>query len=130
MSECVELETRQNLIDHLKSTNYEYTLMKFTASWCGPCQKVQPELNQILDEMNTKFSNTPNKFEFFQVDVDDNFDLYSFLKSKKMVKGIPTIFLYKKTSYTANEPEHIYVPQSSISGTNIENIRALFSLVV
>ena len=125
MSECVELETRQNLIDHLKSTNYEYTLMKFTASWCGPCQKVQPELNQILDEMNTKFSNTPNKFEFFQVDVDDNFDLYSFLKFKKIVKGIPTIFLYKKTSYTANEPEHIYVPQSSISGTN-RNIRLYF----
>ena len=130
MSECVELETRQSLIEHLKSTSYEYTIMKFTASWCGPCQKVQPELDKILDEMNTKFSNSPNKFEFFHVDVDDNFDLFAFLKSKKMVKGIPTIFLYKKTSYTANEPEHIYVPQSSISGTNVENIRALFSLVV
>ena len=33
MSECVDLETRNDLINHLKTTNYEYTILKITATW-------------------------------------------------------------------------------------------------
>ena len=130
MSDCVELETRQDLINHLNTTNYEYTILKFTATWCGPCQKVQPELDKILEEMKTKFSNNTNKFEYISVDVDDNFDLFAFLKSKKMVRGIPAIFLYKKASYLTSDADHMYIPQSSISGTKTEDIKRLFSLVI
>lgn len=130
MNDCVELETRQDLTNHLKTTKFEYTILKFTATWCGPCQKVQPEIEKILEELNTKFTNNINKFEYISVDVDNNFDLFAFLKSKKMVRGIPAIFLYKKASYTASDVEHMYIPQSSISGTKIEDIKSLFSLVI
>ena len=99
MSDSPELETRQDLVSHLKNTKYEYTVMKFTASWCAPCQKIQPDLDNILENMSSKFSNNPDKFQYISVDVDENFDLYAFLKSKKMVRGIPTIFLYKKENY-------------------------------
>ena len=96
MSDCVELETRQDLINHLNTTNYEYTILKFTATWCGPCQKVQPELDKILEEMNTKFPNNTNKFEYISVDVDNNFDLFAFLKSKKWCGAFLRFFFIRK----------------------------------
>ena len=124
------LETRQDLINLLSNTDYEYTILKFTAGWCGPCQKIHNALHNIVSNMNTKFESQSNKFQYIEVDVDENFDLYAFLKSKKMVKGIPTIFLYKKDEYIKNDTEHLYIPQSSTSGTNLNNITHLFSLVV
>ena len=124
------LETRQDLINLLSNTDYEYTILKFTAGWCGPCQKIHNDLHNIVSNMNTKFESQSNKFQYIEVDVDENFDLYAFLKSKKMVKGIPTIFLYKKDEYINNDTEHLYIPQSSTSGTNLNNITHLFSLVV
>lgn len=124
------LETRQDLINLLSNTDYEYTILKFTAGWCGPCQKIHNDLHNIVSNMNTKFESQSNKFQYIEVDVDENFDLYAFLKSKKMVKGIPTIFLYKKDEYIKNDTEHLYIPQSSTSGTNLNNITHLFSLVV
>jgi hypothetical protein len=30
------------------------------------------------------------------IDIDDNFEIYAFLKSKKMVNGVPVILCYKK----------------------------------
>ena len=129
MSEVI-LETRQDLINHLNKTSKEYTILKFTADWCGPCQKIHHDLQEIVKSTESKFQNASDKFEYIEVDVDENFDLYAFLKSKKMVKGIPTIFLYKKETYKSSDPEYLYIPQSSISGTNLVNIQNLFSLVV
>ena len=63
--------------------NTGISLVKFGATWCGPCkgvasilQKAQPEFQDI-------------KFE--EVDVDDNPDLTKIYK----IKSVPTVIVFK-----------------------------------
>jgi hypothetical protein len=54
----------------------------------------------------------------FEVDVDECFDLYAFLKHKKMVNGIPVFLAYARGM---NEG-----PIASITGASIPDIEAFF----
>jgi hypothetical protein len=45
------------------------------------------------------------------IDVDQSIDFYSFLKSKKMVNGIPVILCYKKGNVT-------FIPDDTITGAD------------
>ena len=123
VTEEIILENRQDLIDFLKTTKYEYIMLKFFADWCGPCNKISPFVNNLADEKIKTNSN----FIFIEVNVDECFDLYAFLKKQKMIKGIPSIFLYKKEILNNIDLEHYYIPQSSISGTNESEIKKIFN---
>lgn len=57
-----------------------------------------------------------------EVDVDECFDLYAFLKHKKMVNGIPVLLAYAKGM---NEG-----PIASITGASIPDIEAFFNVCV
>lgn len=127
--EEVILETRDDLVNFLKSTPYEYTILKFQADWCGPCQYIAPKVKQMITNKANEFDGQTNKFIFIEVDVDECFDLYAFLKSKKMVKGIPTIFVYKKDVYMKSDPAHMFIPQASISGAKEEEIAKVINLI-
>ena len=123
------LENREDLTEYLKTTKYEYVILKFTATWCNPCKVVDPFIENLITEKENEFKEQPNKFLYIKVDVDDCFDLYSFLKAKKMVRGIPTIFLYAKHMYTNNDESKMYIPQASISGTNEGEISKVLSCI-
>lgn len=123
VTEEIILENRQDLIEFLKTTKYEYIMLKFFADWCGPCNKISPFVNNLADEKIKTNSN----FIFIEVNVDECFDLYAFLKKQKMIKGIPSIFLYKKEILNNIELEHYYIPQVSISGTNETEIKKIFN---
>jgi thiol:disulfide interchange protein len=66
-------------------------IIKFTASWCSPCRKIE-------ESVHTFFNNTSNNTICCNLDIDNesNLELYNFLKSKRMINGIPTILCYKK----------------------------------
>lgn len=70
-------------------------IIKFTATWCKPCKKIKEEVNEF-------FNNTRNNTICCDLDIDNesNLELYNFLKSKRMVNGIPTIVCYKKGTLT------------------------------
>ena len=122
------LETRNDLVEYLKSTPYEYVILKFYADWCAPCKHIGPKVHSLVEQTAAKFSKEENKFIFIEVDVDECFDLYAFLKSKKMVRGIPTFF-YSKNIYETMEERHKFIPQSTVSGTKENEIEMLFSLI-
>ena len=127
--EDILLETRQDLIQYLKDTKYEHVVLKFYADWCAPCKSLSPTLHEMVNKKATHFQGEKKKFIFIEVDVDECFDLYAFLKSKKMVRGIPTLFLYKKEIYMKSDESHLYIPQGSISGTNIKDIQHVLDLI-
>lgn len=60
-------------------------LVDFYAVWCGPCQMMQP----ILQETSQKLG---NKVKIVKVDVDKN----PMAANKYQVRGVPTLILFHK----------------------------------
>lgn len=76
-----------NVIDTSNKKDNAAIILKFTATWCGPCQKIKSQCQQLFAQM-------PENVICFDIDVDDNMEIYLAYKSKKMVTSIPTILGY------------------------------------
>lgn len=72
----------------------EYLFLYFSASWCGPCKKLLP----LVEELNNR--NTNDKLIFYYVNIDENEKLcsscnikqvpsYGIIKNKKVL-GLDT----------------------------------------
>ena len=127
--EEIILENRIDLVDFLKNTEYEYVILKFSATWCNPCKVVKPMIENILKEIDIKIEGSHQKYIFIEVDVDECFDLYGFLKYRKMINGIPALFLYCKQIYKDVDDDKLYIPQASISGTKEDQIKKVLHLI-
>ena len=103
--------TRNQFADIL-AANTGVVLFKFGAEWCGPCKKVDPILSKLYDK-------TPDNVEIYVLDVDDCFDLYSFLKHKKQVNAIPCILGYFRGNVS-------YAPNLCYVGSDPDEIIQLF----
>lgn len=131
-NEEIILETREDLTIFLKSTPYEYVVLKFYADWCKPCKTITPFVEELIIKKSKDFEGqgVKNKFIFVSVDVDQCFDLYAFMKKQKRINGIPALFLYSKKVYQNNEDNQIYIPQASISGSNKTEISQVFDFII
>jgi thioredoxin 1 len=107
MSEVV-LENREDLKRYLSATTHETTILKLTASWCGPCKKIAPYVSQLNNHYSKNYD-----MEYIEIDVDESLDLYAFFKKMKMANGVPTFLVYKKNLY---HPDSYYVPYRFVSG--------------
>ena len=106
-----QFENRQAFLD-LLAKNPGLVIVKFGASWCGPCKKIEENLHNF-------FMSSPSNVICADIDVDESFDLYSCLKSKKMVNGIPVVLCYKKGNVS-------YIPDDSITGADINLLNQFF----
>jgi len=104
-------ENRQQFFEILKQ-NPGLILVKLGAEWCGPCKKIKP----VVDAF---FLSAPDTVLCADLDVDNSFDLYAFLKSKKMVNGIPAILCYKKGNNS-------YIPTDSVTGADPTQLDLFF----
>ncbi len=87
-------------------------IIKLGAEWCGPCKTIKPIVHGF-------FASSPPEVVCADIDVDKCFDFYSFLKSKKMVNGIPVLLCYKKGNST-------YIPDDSIIGSDPTQLHQFF----
>ena len=92
--------------------NKSIIIIKFSAGWCGPCSKMKPYFNEYMKLL-------PNNIEYYFLDVDENEEIYSFLKKKKMINGIPAIVAYYKDNTT-------YIPNDIVIGFNINQLQLFF----
>lgn len=72
-------------------------LVDFYATWCGPCKMLEPELEELKDEIN-----------IVKVNVDENMDLCK----KYGIMNVPTLIYFKtKDEYKKNVG---FLPKDSI----------------
>jgi thiol-disulfide isomerase/thioredoxin len=104
-------ENRQDFFNLLK-VNPGLVIIKFGATWCGPCKKIK----HVVDGF---FATSPDNVICADVDVDESFDLYGYFKSKKMVNGIPVMLCYIKGNET-------FIPDDSVTGIDAVALDAFF----
>jgi len=89
-------------------------IIKFGAEWCGPCKQIESQVYTLMAQM-------PTEIVCAVLDIDDeaSFDLYAFLKSKRMVNGVPALLCYKKGNMS-------WIPDDTVVGANPAAIQGLF----
>jgi thioredoxin 1 len=80
MDSFTEIKNQEAFIKALKS---EYVLIDATAIWCGPCQKIKPDI--------AKLSKQYGEVSFHYCDVDECEDC----DVQENVRVLPTFLLYK-----------------------------------
>ena len=80
-SEKVKTFTDANFGDLVKSG---VVLVDFGATWCAPCRRLEPTVDQLAEEYDGRVT-------VAKMDIDEN----PMTPPKFMVRGIPTILLFK-----------------------------------
>jgi thiol:disulfide interchange protein len=105
------ISTRHDLAELLKH-NQNVVILKLGAEWCGPCKTIEKDVETYMNLM-------PESMTCMILDVDNCFDLYAYLKSKKIVQGIPCLLAYYKDN------TH-YAPNEIMKGTNMGELKYFF----
>ena len=79
--EIVSLTKRSELKNYLK--NKGVVIVKVSATWCGPCQRIAPQVNELYSQLNQNVC-------MVLVDADKGSDICNFLK----VKSVPHLVNY------------------------------------
>jgi thiol-disulfide isomerase/thioredoxin len=114
-SRVVQFTGNREVFFQLLKINPGVFIFKFGAEWCAPCKSIK----KYIDNVSLALPND-NTVYIYNVDVDDCFDLYAYLKQKKMVSGIPALLAYKKGNT-------YFVPDASISGTGESDLNHFFN---
>ena len=110
-----QFNNRNEFLELLK-VNPGLIIVKFGAKWCGPCKQIHSLVEQ-------SFRGMPDNVLCADIDIDENFDVYTFLKSKRMINGVPTIFCY-------TNDDDSFVPSFSVVGGNIQRVQEFFNLCI
>jgi thioredoxin 1 len=102
--------------EELLKQNPGKVVLKFGATWCGPCKRIDPLVNQW-------FSNMPATVKCAAIDIDESFDLYGAFKTKRQITGIPAILCFNK----GNES---YIPDLNVVGADVVQVNAFFKQVL
>ena len=100
-------------LSKLLQENQGLLFLKLGAEWCAPCKKIE----SLVNEYYTKLS-CPN-VKCALIDVDQNMELYGFLKTKRVVNGIPVILCYLRGNLH-------YIPDDLVIGANDKEIHLFF----
>ena len=112
--EELEVENFKNLLQNIGN---KIIIIKFSAEWCKPCEKIKPFVHENFNKLN-------DTFIIFEIDIDESIDLYYVLKTKKMVNGIPSILAYYGNEN--RDMEKWYIPSDSVIGGDTNQVKLFF----
>ena len=64
--------------------NDSLTLVDFWATWCGPCRKLAPVIDELADEFQ-------GKVKFVKIKADENTQT----SQKYSISGVPSLLIFK-----------------------------------
>lgn len=108
-----EITNRKDLLDNILPHNPGYVIVKFGADWCKPCQKIKNTVDDCFSKMGPKA-------QCYDINVDECFDVYAFMKSRKMVSSIPSILVWNKGNKE-------FVPSAFITSSDNDDIEKFLS---
>jgi len=111
LSILTEINNLEHFSDILKR-NPGLVFIKFGATWCAPCKRIEKQVYYWFDKFDYRVQS-------IIIDVDISFEVYSFLKNKKMINGIPAILCYYKGNIN-------YIPDDIVIGSNTAEIDNFF----
>jgi thiol-disulfide isomerase/thioredoxin len=89
-----ELTSRKEFAE-LISHNPGIIIVKLGATWCGPCQRIEPTVKHF-------FENSPANCLCVTIDIDKSIDIYAVLKRNRIINGVPGLLCY------TTEEDNIY----------------------
>ncbi len=110
-----------NIINELSVPDFKLLLqanpglifIKFGATWCKPCRVIDDIVHQY-------FMSVPSNVVCATLDIDDNMDLYGFMKKNRVTHGIPVILCYIKG-------ELGIMPFDSVTGGDLLQVHSFFA---
>ena len=117
----LDVKTLKGLLDVLDNSNMKDNatiVIKFGATWCAPCQTIKSAVHENFNQLSSNFM-------LFDLDIDENLELYLAFKKVKMVTSIPTLLCYLKVD--ERSPTSWYAPQISYVGSDINQVNNFFS---
>ena len=91
-------------LHELINTNPGILVIKMGATWCNPCKKIKDIAQQKMDELKTEFD---ANVTIIEIDIDDCFEVYASLKTKRIVSGIPAILCWFQDNVTLRPSDFI-----------------------
>ncbi len=82
MSDVIEIT--DDSFENEVINNKQLTLVDFWATWCGPCRKLSP----LLDELAVEYK---DKVKFVKIKADENMQT----SQKYSISGVPSLLLFK-----------------------------------
>ncbi len=116
MSIITELEGGIPAFTQLLTNNPGMVIIKLGATWCGPCKQIATQVHGLMHQITTVYS---GKVVCCDLDIDECFELYAFLKTKKRVNGVPAILCWEAGNVT-------YIQNDGVIGANVSEINLLF----
>ena len=95
----------ESLIKSIDESDNKNILLKFYADWCGPCKKVA----SIYEEAFCSLGDNTVKVV---IDIDEQLDLYMFLKRKRIITGIPCALAWHPNKN--RDYDLWYIPDDSV----------------
>jgi len=96
--------------NQLLRNNPGVIIIKFGATWCGPCKMIENDVKNM-------FSIMPDNVQCVAIDIDQSLEFYSFMKKNRVLNGVPVIISYNKNNLSL-------VPDDYVVGASKEKIEA------
>lgn len=108
-----ELITEVQQMLNILSENKDIVILKFSADWCGPCKKIAGTVEEWKKML-------PETVTFYEIDIDESINIYSYFKTRKMLAGIPSIMCWRSGNDT-------FVPDFTVNNSDINQVNDFFN---
>lgn len=109
-------ETLEYILNNEKD---KIVIIKMGAEWCRPCLNIKSDVYSYFNQM-------PDNVLCFDLDIDQNFEIFNEFKKKKMVKSIPVLMVY----YCKKPRDHWYIADNNISNSDKNVVFNFFKEII